>query len=286
MRNFWFSLKEGVLGFKRARLASVITITSLALALLLAGYFILFSININHWIGEKRSQMELEVFFENDLSNAKAKEATAKIQQIPGAAKVVYISKKAAAARFEKEFGRNIYDILDSNPLPPSCTVRLKTGYQTSAAVQKMVLQIGRVNGVSDVVYEKELLRLIDYYVTWIYIILGGFGVILLLIAVILLYNTIRLTLFARRDIIEIMGLTGATASFIKRPFIIEGFLQGLLGALAASGLLYLSVRAIRRLLFGALMMQDTVYFLLIAAGILIGMISSALSLSRYLDKI
>ena len=286
MRNFWFSLKEGILGFKRARLASVITITSLALALLLTGYFILFSINIKHWIGEKRSKMELEVFFENDLNNEKARAATAEIQKITGTGRVVYISKKDAAARFEKEFGRNIYDILDSNPLPPSCTVRLKPGFQTSAAVQKMVLQIGRIKGVSDVVYEKELLRLIDYYVTWIYIILGGFGLILLFIAVILLYNTIRLTIFARRDIIEIMGLTGATASFIKRPFIIEGFLQGLLGALIAGGLLYLSVGAIRRLLFRSLVMQDNIYFILIGAGIIIGMVSSALSLSRYLERI
>ena len=286
MRNFWFSLKEGILGFKRARLASMITITSLALALLLTGYFILFSININRWIGEKRSKMELEVFFENDLNNEKAKAATAEIQKITGTDRVVYISKKDAAARFEKEFGRNIYDILDSNPLPPSCTVRLKPGFQTSGTVQKIVLQIGRINGVSDVVYEKELLRLIDYYVTWIYIILGGFGAILLFIAVILLYNTIRLTIFARRDIIEIMGLTGATASFIKRPFIIEGFLQGLLGALAASGMLYLSVQAIRRLLFSQLVMRDNIYFMLLGAGILIGMVSSALSLSRYLDRV
>ncbi len=286
MRNFWFSVKEGLLGFKRARLASVITITSLALALLLAGYFILFSINVNRWIGEKRSQMELEVFFENDVSNAKAKALTAQVQKIPGAGSVVYISKKDAAARFEKEFGRNIYDVLDSNPLPPSCRVKLKSGFQTSAAVQKIVLQIGRIEGVSDVVYEKELLRLIDYYVTWIYIILGGFGAILLFIAVILLYNTIRLTIFARRDIIEIMGLTGATASFIKRPFLIEGFVQGLLGALFAGGLLSLSVSAIRRLLFHSLVMQDNLYFILIGAGIVIGMVSSALSLSRYLDRI
>ena len=264
----------------------MITITSLALALLLTGYFILFSININRWIGEKRSKMELEVFFENDLNNEKAKAATAEIQKITGTDRVVYISKKDAAARFEKEFGRNIYDILDSNPLPPSCTVRLKPGFQTSGTVQKIVLQIGRINGVSDVVYEKELLRLIDYYVTWIYIILGGFGAILLFIAVILLYNTIRLTIFARRDIIEIMGLTGATASFIKRPFIIEGFLQGLLGALAASGMLYLSVQAIRRLLFSQLVMRDNIYFMLLGAGILIGMVSSALSLSRYLDRV
>lgn len=286
MRNFWFSLKEGLLGFKRARLASIITVTSLALALLLAAYFVLFSINIKRWIGEKRSKMELEVFFENDLNDRQAQVVTEEIRKISGADRVVYISKKMAAARFEKEFGRNIYDILDSNPLPPSCTVRLKEGYQTSAAVQKIVLQIGRIKGVSDVVYEKKLLRLIDYYVTWIYVILGGFGAILLFISVILLYNTIRLTIYARRDIIEIMSLTGATSSFIKRPFIIEGFLQGLFGALIAGGVLYWTVNAIRRLLFHSLVMQDTLYLILIGAGAVIGMVSSAMSLSRYLERI
>lgn len=286
MRNFWFSLKEGLLGFKRARLASIITVTSLALALLLAAYFVLFSINIKRWIGEKRSKMELEVFFENDLNDRQAQVVTEEIRKISGADRVVYISKKMAAARFEKEFGRNIYDILDSNPLPPSCTVRLKEGYQTSAAVQKIVLQIGRIKGVSDVVYEKKLLRLIDYYVTWIYVILGGFGAILLFISVILLYNTIRLTIYARRDIIEIMSLTGATSSFIKRPFIIEGFLQGLFGALIAGGILYWTVNAIRRLLFHSLVMQDTLYLILIGAGAVIGMVSSAMSLSRYLERI
>lgn len=286
MRNFWFSLKEGLLGFKRARLASIITVTSLALALLLAAYFVLFSINIKRWIGEKRSKMELEVFFENDLNNRQAQVITEEIRKISGADRVVYISKKMAAARFEKEFGRNIYDILDSNPLPPSCTVRLKEGFQTSAAVQKIVLQIGQIKGVSDVVYEKKLLRLIDYYVTWIYVILGGFGAILLFISVILLYNTIRLTIYARRDIIEIMSLTGATSSFIKRPFIIEGFLQGLFGALIAGGVLYWTVNAIRRLLFHSLVMQDTLYLILIGAGAVIGMVSSAMSLSRYLERI
>lgn len=284
--SVWFSIKEGLSGFKRARLASFITISSVALALFLVGLFIMFSININQWIGQKRAKMELEVFLDNDLEKTKALAVSAKIEKIKGVVAVQFISKEEAAMRFEKEFGRNIYEVLDSNPLPPSCTVRLELNYQTSSAIQKMEQVIGKLDGVAEVVYARELIALIDHYITWIFFILGLFGFILLLIAVILLYNTIRLTIFARRDIIEIMGLVGATAAFIKRPFIIEGFLQGLIGALLAGGLLHISAYVVQRFLFAALTVQPEIYLILVGAGATIGMLSSKLSLSRYLNHI
>lgn len=284
--SIWFSIKEGVSGFKRARLASVITISSVALALFLVGVFILFTNNINHWIGQKRAKMELEVFFENGLKNKKAQALSLQVAKIKGVESVRFISKDEAAKRFEKEFGRNIYEVLDSNPLPPSCTVYLKSDYQTASAIRSLEQSIGKIDGVSEVVYAKELIALIDHYISWIYFILGLFGFILLLIAVILLYNTIRLTIFARRDIIEIMGLVGATAGFIKRPFIIEGFLQGLIGALLAGGLLYVSTYVIQRFLFSTLTIQPELYVVLLLAGAIIGMFSSQLSLSRYLDRV
>lgn len=284
--SVWFSLKEGLSGFKRARLASFITISSVALALFLVGVFILFSTNINHWIDQKRAKMELEVFFENGLKNTKAKTLSTKVKKIKGVSNVKFISKEDAAKRFEKEFGRNIYEVLDSNPLPSSCIVNMKPNYQTSIAIRKVVQDINKLDGVAEVVYARELIALIDHYISWIFFILGLFGLILLLIAVILLYNTIRLTILARRDIIDIMSLVGATAGFIKRPFIIEGFLQGLIGALLASGLLYVSMYIIKRFLFSTLTIQPELYLILLLAGIVIGMLSSRLSLSRYLDRV
>jgi len=284
--SVWFSLKEGLSGFKRTRLASFITISSVALALFLVGLFILFSTNINHWIGQKRAKMELEVFFESGLENTKARALSKQVEKTKGVESVQFISKEEAAKRFEKEFGRSIYEVLDSNPLPPSCTVSLKADYQTASAIRKLEQDIGKLDGITEVVYAKELIMLIDHYISWIFFILGLFGLILLLIAVILLYNTIRLTILARRDIIEIMGLVGATAAFIKRPFIIEGFLQGLVGALLAGGLLYISTYIIQRFLFSTLTIQTELYVVLAVVGALIGMLSSQLSLSRYLDRI
>lgn len=284
--KLWFLLKEGLSGFKRARLASFITITSVALALLLVGYFLLFSTNMNRWIGAKRSQMELEVFLENAIRDKEGREIVSKIRAIEGVAEVRFVSKEDAARRFQREFGRNIYDILESNPLPPSCTLKLKPGFQTTRSVAAIEKKIRAIEGVNDVVYARELFYLIDRYVTWIYLALGAFGLVLLTIAVILLFNTIRLTIFARRDIIEIMTLVGATTSFIKSPFIIEGFFQGLLGAMLASGMLFGTGRVIRQLLYRGLIAPDWIYLAVGLCGILIGMLASHFSLSRYLDQV
>ena len=102
----------------------------------------------------------------------------------------------------------------------------------------------------------------------------------------ILLHNTIRLTIYARRDIIEIMNLVGATARFIKRPFIIEGFLQGLFGALFATGLLHLTVMAVRRLFFSSVVFDQNIYILIVVIGAIIGMLSSWISLGKHLDHV
>ncbi len=281
-----FAIKEGLSGFKRARLASFITITSIGFALLLIGYFLLFSTNIKSWVGQQRARMEMEVFLENTLSAKQGQTIAAQIKALNGVRHVAFISKAQAAKRFEKEFGRNVFDVLDSNPLPPSVTVRLAPEYQTSGAFRKLEQQISKIDGVDEIVYQRDLLFLMEKYVNWIYLILGGFGLVLLIIAIILLHNTIRLTIFARREIIEIMNLVGATSGFIKRPFLVEGFIQGLIGALIADALLYGSVRLVRSFLFSGLTIRYEEYFVLAVLGILIGLISSKLSVSKYLSRI
>ena len=281
-----FALKEGLSGFKRARLASFITITSIGFALLLIGYFLLFSTNIKSWVSRQQARMEMEVFLENTLSSKQGQNIANQIKTLNGVLSVTFISKARAAKRFEKEFGRDVFDVLDSNPLPPSVTVRLKPEYQTSSALRKLEQQISKLDGVDEIVYQRDLLLLMEKYVNWIYIILGGFGLVLLIIAVILLHNTIRLTIFARREIIDIMNLVGATSAFIRRPFLVEGFVQGLIGALIADALLYASVRLVRTFLFSGLTIRYEEYLILAALGILIGLISSKLSVSKYLSRI
>ncbi len=286
MSRIGFSIKEGLKGFKRARLATTITISSLAFALLLVGVFLVLSLNVERWIGDFRKKIELEVFLDNDLTESEGRQIAQKIQSVRGVDQVNYITKEKAALRFKKEFGRDIYEVLDYNPLPLSCTVTLKKGYRTGARVAKVSATIQGIAGVSEVIYQKELMALVDRYISLIYLAAVIIGLVLITISIILLYNTIRLTIFARRDTIEIMKLVGATRSFIRRPFIVEGLIQGLIGGLLAGALLYGAVKLTRRILLPHLFHSVEIYAVLVVAGILIGMLASRLSVSRYLRNI
>ena len=173
--------------------------------------------------------------------------------------------------------------MLDNNPLPITCTVTLKKEFQNTKAIGQISNQIQQIKYVDEIVYQGDLLVLIDQYINLVYLIAGGVGFVLSLIAFILLYNTIRLTIFARSDIIEIMKLVGATSAFIRRPFVVEGFMQGLLGAILANGLLYISIQLISKFIYPYINHQLEPYIVMTVFGVIIGLLSSRLSVSRYL---
>lgn len=282
--SFWFTFREGLKGFRRARLATIITITSIAFALLLIGYFAIFVLNVNALIGDFKSRFEIEVFLDADVNDYVGKKVSTQIKALNGVGAVEYIDKTKAAQRFEKEFGRSVYDVLDSNPLPITCVVTLKEDFQNTQAIRQISDKIKTFKYVDEIIYQGDLLILIDQYINLIYFIAGGIGLVLCLIAFILLYNTVRLTIFARSDIIEIMKLVGATSNFIKRPFVVEGFMQGLLGAILANIFLFLSIKLISRFVYPYVHHQMEPYLILTIFGVLIGFLSSRMSVSRYLD--
>jgi len=282
--SFWFTLREGLKGFSRARLATIITVTSIAFALLLIGYFAVFVLNVDALIGDFKSRFEIEVFLDADANEDAGKKISNQIKTLDGVAAVEYISKAKAAERFEKEFGRSVFDVLDNNPLPITCIVTLNEDYQNTQAIRKLTDEIKKLKYVNDILYQGDLLVLMDQYITLVYLIASGIGFVLCLIAFILLYNTIRLTIFARSDIIEIMKLVGATSRFIRRPFLVEGFIQGFLGAILANGLLFFSIKLMMRFVYPYMHHEMEPYIVLTIFGILIGFLSSRMSVSRYLD--
>ena len=286
LSSFWFTIIEGLKGFKRARLATTITLISMILSFSLTGFFVLFSININHWLGEKQARIEFEVYFDADLTQQKSQELCNEINRIKGVAGVVFISKELAAKRFQRDFGQNIIDVLGSNPLPPSCTVRLIKEAQNSAAIHLIMSGIKELDGVNDIVFEQDVVALINHYIKIIYLIIGGAGLLLIIVSALLLFNTIRLTIFARKDIIEIMKLVGATRSFIRRPFLIEGFVQGLIGALLASGILYAVASLFKKYVYSQLLIKNEIYPILWLLGSFLGFLSAKISLSKYLKRL
>jgi len=282
--NFWFSIKEGIKGFRRARLSAFLTFSSLVLSLFLLSVFVLLAQNLGKWVEGLRGQTEVEAFLKPATSILQAKTVRKNIYQIPGVQQATYISKEEAAKRFIQEFGRDIYEIYGSNPLPTSIKISFKSTFQENTKINHIIEQIKKMPLVDDVAYEAGLLALLDRYVTLIYLLGSSFLLVLFVVTTIMLHNTIRLTIFARKDIIEIMKLVGATKKFIKRPFIIEGVLQGAMGALAASVLLYGLIEAVKLSIFPAIYYSPDIFYGINVVGILLGFFSSRFSVLKYLD--
>lgn len=284
--NIFFSLSEGIKSLFKARLATSISIVSVTFTLILLGLFFIAFINLNQFINAIRDKIGLEVFLNDSVTRKQSSVLESNIKKLEGIASITYISKEMASDRFKREFGYDVNEILSYNPLPPSFSIELKDGFKNSVEIAKLSKKLKAMDQVEDVVYQEVIINLIDKYVQIILISVGITGVIIIIIAYALIFNTIRLTIFARRDIIQIMRLVGATSGFIKRPFVIEGIFQGIIGASLAFSFLYGMTYLIRDLFYKNLMVDYHIYLLLYAIGFLIGWISSNMSVHKYLNRV
>ncbi|RNC79582.1 MAG: ABC transporter permease [Balneola sp.] len=230
--NIKYIIKEGFAGFRRAKLAATTSIFSLFVAILLLGILSRVAYNIYVQAMSVKDLIEVEVFlFDIDEST------TAQIQQSLENREVVlsvsYISKDSASTIMKQEFGPGAEELVELNFLPASFRIKVDTEAGT-AQIESLVSSIQNLRGVDEVKYNASLLRIMESNLNTFTLVGGGIGFLILLASVILVYNTIRLTIYAKRELIRAMKLVGATNGFIRSPFIIEGVLQGVLSGLMA----------------------------------------------------
>ncbi len=284
--SFWFTIREGFKGFSRARLSTTLTIISIFFSHYMIALFLMTSYNFERWVDDFRSRVELEVFLEPGTTDNEAQQLRRRMMRFKEVEKSRYISKKEAAARFEKEFGRNVFDVLQSNPLPTSIILNLKPAYRNASAIETLNGKLTSLNFVDEVVYPRRVITLLDRYMKIVYLAGAALLMLLLLITFVLIYNTIRLTIFARRDIIEIMQLVGAKRNFIKRPFIIEGLLQGLIGASLSMAAAWGSLHLAQKYILSSLTFKPAYLLLVLLSGLVIGYISAGFSVAKHLKEI
>lgn len=283
----WYIVKEGLAGFKRAKLSAIGSALTIATALVLLGSFHVVSTNTSRIIGDIQAKVEIEAFLEQPLRKNSIIELNRQIMSVDGVFRVEYVSKEKAALIFKEEFGEDIHSILDFNPLPPSFKVVLMEGYHTAERVKSIARQIGAIRGIDEVVYQKELLETLEKRTSTVYLIGLSLGVLLGISAMFLVSNTIRLTIYSRRKIIETMKLVGATRWFVRAPFLIEGLVQGLAGGIVAAGVLYVLLSFVSSMVSTELSefarMRRMDYGLVVAAGALLGLLGSIFSIRRFL---
>ncbi len=281
--NLLFFLKEAFVGLKRAKISALITIVSICLSLTLIGLFTLLGLNLKDIFFRFYKEIEVEIFLEPKISEDQISKLIAEFQNYSEVKNVRFVSRQEALKEFQDIFGTDISGVLTENPLPASFRLTLKSSFSKPETVEKLTSKITELPGIQEIIYQKEIINFIHKYFTISLIIIGLFAIILIVIMTILVFNTIRLTIYARRNIIQIMKLVGATNFFIKGPFIFEGILQGLIGGILSILLVWSTTLIVKNILLSDLFVSAYLYTFVIGLGIFFGLIGSYLSVNKYL---
>ena len=237
--RFLYLVSEGIRSLWRTKTTALATISAIGIAASFVVFSAVVGENISGIIQIARGQYEFQVFFSEDIDNIRAAELVDQIGAIEGIMSASLITKEEAADIFQREFGENIFDLLEENPLPPGSVLKLQQPKDGRIDVNPIIKQIELVEGVDEVRYQERLISLIERYYEGFFAAVTALAAAILFGTVILISNTIRLSIYARRDLIRILKLVGATDRFVGFPFMIEGILEGFFGSLLAAAVSY-----------------------------------------------
>lgn len=232
--------KEAIRGFSNAKLSTFASVITITLSLILIAIYFLFTVNSNRIIKNIKDKVEIEVFLTDDIKTDDLNAVKEKLRSFGGVKNITYVSKDEAAKIFSEEFGSDMLDIYEYNPLPASFKINLYDEYKTIDRINKIKSQITNIPQIIDTQFPEKNLELIESKTSGFLFINLVIMVIITISSIFLVSNTIRLIISSRSKIIETFKLLGAKRSFIMIPFLIEGFIQGLVGSLLALSALYL----------------------------------------------
>ena len=236
MRAFRYALEEAIGSLWRGRQSGLLSTLTIALALFVLGGFLIVTANLERLSAEWSDAAEMSVYLKDDATTTDRRAIEALLTPGDLVASHEYVSKADALVRFKQTFTdlAGAADTLGDNPLPASYEVKLKSGPSAATAVDALGARLRQTSGVADVRYDRQWLNRVLSAITILRA--AGFvlGTVLTVAAALTVANVVRLALYARRDELDIMQLVGAPQAFIRGPFVMEGVLQGGIGALLA----------------------------------------------------
>ena len=281
--NLLYSMREGIAGLRRARMASVITVSTIAITMTLLGLFLILTFNIQGIAQSFRNRMTFEVFIDNSLESTDIQLLEKNIMDLEGVEDVTFISKEEALERYRRDFENDPLEIVGYNPLPPSFQVRLMQDYRYPERAEDVVRKTKELEGVDKVVYHENLFRLVYRYSRIVILADVALFLTVLLAAVLLVANTLRLTILSQRKTIQIMELVGATEGFIRRPYLIQGMLQGGIGGGIGSFIVWIVIQGISLRFPDFLRVTLLMILFPLVLGLTLGLLGAAIGLGRFL---
>ena len=280
---------------RRLKSSFVTTVVSISLVLFMLGLLGMILLHAKKLSNYVKENISLSVILSEDVKEAKIIEFQKKLDITDYVKSTEYITKEQAAEDLSRELGEDFIEFLGYNPLSPTIDLHLKANYANTDSIQKIEKEILANKYVKEVFYQKSLVHLVNDNLRKISYVILGFSVLLLLIAIALINNTIRLSVYARRFLIKSMQLVGATQGYIRRPFVILSIIHGLVSSLIAilllTGILYLTQTEIPEII----KLQDykiflSLFVIMIFLGIFFTGISTFFAVRKYLkinnDKI
>ena len=289
MDKFLYLLTEGVKNTWRHKMTAFTAIFSLFIALYIVGLLATAGNNTHKVLHYLRSKYKIEVFFKQDVSNEEAVGLIHRIKKIKGVRTATIIEKEDAMRIFKDQFGENITDILGYNPLPVSAVVNVDRTRRNPLRVEPIIKEIRTIDRVEEIRYQGNLINKIEMNYKRVSDRFPYFSGIIIFIAVLIIYNTIKLSVYSRRDLIRSLQLIGATRLFVKLPFIIEGIFIGLISVILVFPALMGTVKGVNYMVSNftsmniKLTFDTTVWIWLFALVVVITLIGSYRAASSFL---
>jgi cell division transport system permease protein len=264
---------------KKTKSVYISTVISIALVLLMAGLLGLILVHAKNLSNYIKENIVLNVILYEDTEEADALKLQKALNDNPHVLNTEYISKELAARNLQQDLGEDFVEFLGYNPLSASIDVHLKAEYANQDSVQNFIKEVSANKIIKEMVYQESLLDMVNNNIRIIGLVILTFTVILLIIAVALINNTIRLSIYSQRFLIKSMQMVGATKGFIRRPFLGYGILHGLLGSIIAIVLLIMVLYFGQQQIPELILLQNYFEFAIIFAGVIaIGILISGLS--------
>lgn len=266
----------------------ITTIISISLVLFMLGMLGLIVLNAKNISDHVKENIGFSIILKQDIKPVEIMQIKKSLDAEPFVKLTSFVHPDSAAAKMEEELGEDFLDFLGYNPLLPSIDIKLNSQYANTDSLATIENELMENAKIKEVFYQKDLINVVNKNIQKIGLYFLGFSLILLLIAIALINNTIRLSIYAKRFLIKTMQLVGAKHAFIRKPFVAKSIGNGVVSAFIAIGfivflLYYLQLEMPQLIDFNHLELYVILFLMLIIVGILISWISTNLAVRKYL---
>ena len=291
-RTWLYLLKQGADNILSNRLIHTISVGTIAVSLILLGAFLLLLLNMNQWMQEWGQSLSVSVYLEDNIDVEARNAVGDRLAHLPGAEITAFISKEKAEQELMAALSNQagLLDGLTRNPLPASFEVLFKDMVKNRVDPKEVKQDLEKMAGVDEVQYSDQWLERFESII--VFFKMAGFitGGLLCVMVLFIIANTIKLTIYARREEIEIYKLVGATDWFVKVPFLVEGTIQGLLGGIVALLVLFMaySLLAMKTVQLSGLPLIQLAFLpgryavLLLILSLFLGLLGSYITIGRF----